>query len=257
MTATAQQKYREAHRDEINARQLAAYRAKPKGVTGTMGATESPDVVDFSAPNLRERYLLALLKRDAKIWRAWYRRTIEVHTNEPGIPVDAKPRPRGDAKPRQGRPPGSRQGETEKANRRATWAKKLAANKAKREKAERATLAARQAKFVRERHPFVIVRGSLFLLQQPVKPLQLMPPKRPKRTGKPKFMAVPNPPREAALAADKPSYIRATACKTCGGFKYRTIKNDCIGCKRIADKKRRDANNVKRTKKLAPLTRQA
>ena len=68
---TPQQKYREANRDEINARQLAAYHER-KGVTGTMHVVELPDVVDFSALNLRERYLLALLERDAVIWKKRY-----------------------------------------------------------------------------------------------------------------------------------------------------------------------------------------
>lgn len=41
---------------------------KYEGVTGTMAAIEAPDRIESVAPNLREMYLLALLKRDAKIW---------------------------------------------------------------------------------------------------------------------------------------------------------------------------------------------
>lgn len=38
-------------------------------ITGTMGAVESGDAIEFTAPNLREKFLLGLLTRDAKIWR--------------------------------------------------------------------------------------------------------------------------------------------------------------------------------------------
>ena len=51
-------------------RKVAGYYAiKPESVTGTMGAIESPDSVESIAPNLREKYLAALLARDAKVWR--------------------------------------------------------------------------------------------------------------------------------------------------------------------------------------------
>jgi hypothetical protein len=39
------------------------------GVIGTLAAIEPADRIESVAPNLRERYLLALLTRDAKIWR--------------------------------------------------------------------------------------------------------------------------------------------------------------------------------------------
>jgi hypothetical protein len=77
-----QAKYYAAHRDEINVRQRAAYYATPvecrprraRLVTGVLAVAETPDTIESTAPNLRERYLLALLKRDAAIWKKHHRR---------------------------------------------------------------------------------------------------------------------------------------------------------------------------------------
>lgn len=46
-------------------------------VTGTLAAFESLDSVESVAPNLREKYLLALMERDAEIWHQHYRMNIE------------------------------------------------------------------------------------------------------------------------------------------------------------------------------------
>jgi hypothetical protein len=56
---------------------LEAEAADYEAVTGTLAAFEALDSVESVAPNLRERYLLALLRRDARIWKAHFRGIIE------------------------------------------------------------------------------------------------------------------------------------------------------------------------------------
>ena len=74
----AQKRYRAAHRDEIDVRQLTAYHARK--ITGTLATTEAPDAIESVAAwcrNLRESYLLALLERDAVIWKSIFARVLE------------------------------------------------------------------------------------------------------------------------------------------------------------------------------------
>jgi hypothetical protein len=55
---------RAAIRQAADVKAIADYR----GVAGTLAAFESLDSIKSIAPDLREKYLLALLKRDAAIW---------------------------------------------------------------------------------------------------------------------------------------------------------------------------------------------
>jgi hypothetical protein len=58
-------------------RRKAAAMADQQAVTGILAAFESLDSVESIAPNLRETYLLALLKRDAVIWKKHFRAVVE------------------------------------------------------------------------------------------------------------------------------------------------------------------------------------
>jgi hypothetical protein len=91
-------RYHARHRDEINAAHRARYHERkaagtlppsqrPKcqhPVTGTLGAIEAPDSVESTAPNLREKYLLALLTRDAVIWHE-HEKTFERGANDEAL----------------------------------------------------------------------------------------------------------------------------------------------------------------------------
>jgi hypothetical protein len=67
-------------------------------ITGTLGAVETADIIEFTAPNLRERYLLGLLTRDAKIWRE--RKAVAEqfigHDNDPHVPPHTPRKPSGE-----------------------------------------------------------------------------------------------------------------------------------------------------------------
>jgi len=55
-------------------------------ITGTFCAVESADTLAVETAGLAEVYLLALMKRDAKIWNAHYRHVVMAHDDDDGGP---------------------------------------------------------------------------------------------------------------------------------------------------------------------------
>jgi ribosomal protein L37E len=71
MTQTPEELKASRHAAYLRRKVEGYYAKEPEPVTGTMGAIEAPDKMESIAPNLREKYLLALLRRDAVIWRQY------------------------------------------------------------------------------------------------------------------------------------------------------------------------------------------
>jgi len=199
---------RDKHRDKINAAQRAAYRERkaagtlppsrrPKSpVTGTLGAIESPDTVESTAPNLREKYLLALLIRDAKIWHQ-HRRTNDLAM----APDDGlSPQEATRITPHTERNVVSRpMSEAEKERRRAAWTPE-------RREAMRRETAARG----KEGGDHGGKHGG---------------------PGSGRRRRSTSSARADALAAGRKTYIRDIPCPKCGSTVYLVSNWSCTGCK--------------------------
>lgn len=106
---------------------LAATATPHTPIIGAMGLAETADSIKVGGGGngtLEERYLLALMKRDAAIWR---KRTCAADG------IVSKNEPKGPWRKPSGRPPGP-QSKTERANRRAAWTPEKRADARRRSK---------------------------------------------------------------------------------------------------------------------------
>jgi ribosomal protein L37E len=188
-------------------------------IIGTFCAIERADKLAIEAGGLDEAYLLALMTRDAKIWKARQSRADAAFTDDPGEHVQ---------------PHLPRVVETSRV-------KDTPAKISKREQAarDRALQDRLRAEFVANRHPCVRefrpkLTGTLMRDQTRVLPVHrprtYKPPRA--RAPEPKLPAVPKPPsvRTLAIAAGEKTYERELPCPKCGRHTYRTCNSMCAHC---------------------------
>jgi hypothetical protein len=211
-------RYHARHRDEINAAQRARYHERkaagtlppsqrPKcqqSVTGTLGAIEAPDSVESTAPNLREKYLFALLTRDAAIWHE-HEKTFERGANDEAL-------------------------SSTQAQRIAPHATAEAPKTRPKTRPKRSLVFyGRQCQTCGGTERYISTGNCVACSKASTARSNAK-----KRADQQKSAA-----REAAIAAGAKTYMRELPCPRCGGNVYRVNGYHCIACKSAAKRARR------------------